>query len=159
MEGLAGAASAFAVVSVAGQLGVGINHLIRFWNSIKNAPSDIQSIGRELKLLQAVLHDIEDAQQQYGPDPAVTDALASCGDQVKHLITLTDGFEAGFAVRNPHMRTWAALKAVLKQDKLKKFQEVLRDTKLTLLLAQQSATRSGTSADADEESCLLIILT
>ena len=143
MDPFSGAASGFAVVSLAGQVAVGVKNLYSFWSSIKDAPNDIQSLSKELKLLLTILQNIEEGEQCYGPDAATTDVLGSCRAQVNSLTAITEGLERGFTTRSSSRRKWGVLKAVFKRDMIQKFQDILRDTKVTLLLAQNNGFRSG----------------
>jgi len=143
MDGFSTAASAFAVVSVAGQLAVGLKQLHSFWSSLRDAPDDVQSLSKELKLLLTILREIEQSEQRYGLNAAATDVLESCGAQVNSLTAITKGLERDFTAHSSSRRKWGALKAVLKRNTIKKFRDILRDTKVTLLLAQQNGFRSG----------------
>lgn len=155
MDGVSTAASAFAVVSLAGQLTVAVKNLHSFWASVQDAPKDIQSLSRELKLLLTIVQDIEESEQRYGPDAATTDVLESCSTQVNSLMEITEGLECYFTSPNTSRRKWGALKAVFKRDTIKKFQDLLRDTKMSLLLAQQNVFRSGLCATNSSNACSL----
>ena len=145
MDGLSGAASAFAVASLAGQLVSGFKALYLFWGSIQDAPDDIQAISRELKLLQTVVQDIHNIEKRYGPDRTTIDILESCLTQIYSLTAITEKLERGFRTSTSSRRKWGALKAVLKGNNIKKFQDILRDTKTTLLIVQCSGLRSAIS--------------
>ena len=157
MAEFATAASAFAVVSIAGQLAVGVKNLYSFWSSIQDALNDIQSLSRELKLFLVILQGIQQSEQRYGPDADTAYVLASCSELVDSLIAITDGLERGFATTSLRRRKWGATKAVFKRNTIKKFQDVLRDTKITLILAQQTSARFDISSADDLNSRSLII--
>ncbi|KAL9114817.1 MAG: hypothetical protein Q9187_007398 [Circinaria calcarea] len=155
MDGLSTAASAIAVVSLAGQLVSGVRALYVFWGSIQDAPGDIQAISTELKLLQVVVQDIHDVELRYGPDKTTMDILESCLSQINTLTTITRKLEGGLRNATSSGRKWGAFKAVLKGNKIKKFQDILRDTKITLVLVQQGDFRSVEPTTADTRALLL----
>lgn len=143
MDGLSSAASAIAVVSLAGQLATGLVNIHSFWASIVDAPSDIRAISQDLKLFQNILQQIQENDQRYGVDVSTAEVLNHCFNQVQDLAEITGKLEQGFQARSSPKRTWSSLKAVLKQGKIKKFQDQLNAAKSTLCLAQQSDYRSA----------------
>lgn len=58
MDGLSGAASGMAVVSLALQLGGSIKQLYDFWDSVNGAPDEIRGITTDLSLLASVLTEM-----------------------------------------------------------------------------------------------------
>ncbi|KAH6675818.1 hypothetical protein B0J14DRAFT_372822 [Halenospora varia] len=58
MEALSGAASVFAVVSLAIQIADSTKKLSEVWSSIKNVPQSIQTITQDLELVSSALEDI-----------------------------------------------------------------------------------------------------
>jgi hypothetical protein len=142
MEGLAGASSAIAVVTVAVQLADGIRKLLEFWESIKDAPTDIQAFSKDLKIVLEVVEDLRD--QNHYPRPhcrsvaANSAALELCLDSLKILQGLIDKLDLGLSSDKPLNRKWAAIKSAWKNNNIAKFRERLRDMKLTLLVARQS---------------------
>lgn len=141
MDGLSTAASGFAVVSITIQLVDGIKKLHDFWNSITEAPEDIKDNLLELKVLSSVLTQIAHDKQRHEPDPTFADVLRDCCAKVSRLATLLGEIAPGFASTSSHIRRWTAMKAVLKQEKLKKFQDGLERLKNTLSLALQLQNR------------------
>lgn len=141
MDGLSTAASGIAVVSVTIQLADGIKKLHDFWNSIAEAPEDIKDNLFDLKVLSTLLTQIAHNQQRHDPDPTFADVLSGCCAKVNRLITLLGDIEPGFASTSSYIRRWTAVKAVLKQENLKKFQAGLERLKSTLTLAIQHQNR------------------
>ncbi|KAI4220415.1 MAG: hypothetical protein LQ349_008094, partial [Xanthoria aureola] len=137
MDGLSTAAGGFAVVSVALQLADGIKKLHDFWNSITEAPEDIKENLDELRLLSDILIQMARDGQRHTPDRTFADVLSVCYAKVKGLTSLLEEFEPGFASRSSYIRRWTAVKAIMKQEKLKKFEERLARLKSTLSLARQ----------------------
>ena len=130
------AAGAVAFASIAIQLGQSFVALYQYWESIKEAPADISTVVQDLKLLAAILRQIESDEQKYGQAPEVTDVLKSCMAKVDTLRNLVEELEPGFASKHRLQRKWSALKAVLKNDKVEKFRRSLEETKTTMLLAR-----------------------
>ena len=141
MDGLSGAASGMAVVSLALQLSSSIKQLYDFWDSVKEAPDNIRTITTDLNLLSSVLAEMAFEEQHFGPDQILTSVLQACCDRVKKLTHITRDMEPGFASRSLRIRRWTAFKAVLKTEKILRFQHVLERLKITLILAQQSYHR------------------
>ena len=141
MDGLSGAASGIAVISLALQLGGSIKHLYDFWGSVKEAPDEIHAITTDLSLLLSVLTEMAVEEQCSGPDPTLTTVLKACCDKAQKLVYITDDMEPGFASKSLRVRKWTAFKAVLKGERLQKFQKVLEALKMTLMLAQQNHDR------------------
>ncbi len=138
MDGLSGAASGMAVVSLAIQLGGNIKQLHDFWGSVKEAPDDIHTINTDLSLLSSVFAEMAFEEQHFGPDHTLTAILEACSDRVSKLTQVTNDLEPGFASRSLRIRRWTAFKAVLKKEKIQRFQKVLEGLKSTLMLAQQN---------------------
>ena len=138
MDGLSGAAGCMAVVSLALQLCGSIKQLHDFWNSVKEAPDEIHAINTDLGLLSDVLAEMAAEEQHSGLDQTLKRALEICRNKVSKLTHITDDIEPGFASRSLRIRKWTAFKAVLKGEKIQRFQNVLEGLKTTLILAQQS---------------------
>jgi hypothetical protein len=66
------------VVSLAIQLAESTKKLYDFWKSVDEAPSSIQRIVADLKLVSNVLAEIAQHEQRYGQDGSVVDVLACC---------------------------------------------------------------------------------
>ena len=141
MDGFSAAASGIAVASIGIQLAENVKKLYDFWISIKDAPEDIREISMDLQLLSTVLAQIACEAQHIEPDATFIAALDGCWLKVKILNTLLNEIEPGFASTSSRIRKWSAFKAVLKSEKLRKFQEALERLKGTLLLVQQNQYR------------------
>ena len=59
MEVLAAASSVLAVVSLALQLATTVQQLVHFWDSIKEAPAEVEEIRSQRRILGALLRSIE----------------------------------------------------------------------------------------------------
>ena len=141
MDGLSGAASIMAVCSLALQLGDSIKRLHDFWDSIEEAPDYIRSITTDLSLLSSVLIQMASEEQHLEPDKTLITSLEACHNTVQNLTYMTNDLEPGFTSRSLRIRKWTAFKAILKAEKIQRFQQVLNGLKITLMLAQQSRHR------------------
>ena len=133
-----GAASAIAVVSLAIQLADSIKSLLEFWESVKEAPKEIQVITTDLKLLDSVLSSIASDAQHAEPDEILTRALQHCQGTMNTLLFILKDIEPGFAASSLRIRRWTAIKAVWMNGKLNRFQDQLERLKSSLLLVQQT---------------------
>lgn len=97
MDGLSSAASGFAVISLAIQLADGVKKLCDFWNSVKDAPEDIQGVIADLRLLLIVLTEMAVEDQHVESDSALAAVLKACNDKIHRLADLTNDLEPGFA--------------------------------------------------------------
>ena len=138
MDGLSGAASGMAVVSLALQLGASIKHLYDFWGSVKDAPDEFHAITTDLSLLASVLAEMAFEEQCFEPDHTLPTVLEACCDKVNKLAYITNEMVPGFASRSLRIRKWTAFRAVLKGERIQRFQQVLEGLKITLMLAQQN---------------------
>ena len=145
MEVLSGVSSAFAVVSLTIELGGKIKKLCNFWSSIREAPKEIRSISRDLNIVSDVLDDIRQDADSARPHlralSASLAALEQCSDSLETLQEYIDELAPGLVDGKRKIRKWAAFKAAWKEEKLTRFQAVLRDMKLTLILAGQNSTK------------------
>ena len=135
MDGVSGA---FAVVSLALQLADSVKKLNDFWDSVRDAPKDIQATNSDLKILQSILSSIAHDAQHTEPDDILTNALQSCKTEVATLVSILDVIQPGFASSRLHTQKLTAIKAVLMGAKLKKFQDIVERLKSSLLLVQQT---------------------
>ena len=141
MDGLSSAASGVAVVSVAVQMVESVKKLHEFWGSIEEAPEDVRIISMDLELLSSVLTRIAYEAQHAEPEALLAIALNGCWTRVETLTAFLHEIEPGFASSNLRIRRWTALKIVLKQRQLIKFQEALERMKTTIGLVLQILER------------------
>ena len=141
MDGLSATASGVAVATIALQLAESVRKLHEFWNSVKDAPESIRAIAVDLELLSNVLADIASEAQHVDLDTSVGNILSTCTTKSQALHVILDNMGAGFSAANVISRKWARVKAVLKKEKVKNFQEILESLKTTLILAQQKCNR------------------
>ncbi|KAI0148396.1 hypothetical protein GGR57DRAFT_515374 [Xylariaceae sp. FL1272] len=132
MEGLSVAASGIAVVSVAFQLLEECIKLRDFWESVRDAPEEVGIIFDDLKILSALLEDID---RNGETSPAVTMGLISCKAKIKNLNRIIEGFDACFRSDSRRERWWGRFKATTRTKQLKDFRDSLNETKSTIMLA------------------------
>lgn len=125
MDGVSGAASGMAVVSLALQLGGSIKQLYDFWGSVKGAPDDIRAITTDLSLLSSLLAEMAFEEEHFAAGPKLTTVLEACRERVNKLAHLTNDSEPGFASMSLRIRKWTAFKAVMKGERIQKFHKML----------------------------------
>ncbi len=102
-----------------------------FWDSIQEAREDVRAIVEDLKTLQRVIEDIRRTESAHGVDHIISTVIQSCSQKIAALMILTTEIEPGWRSANWRVRTWTSLKAALKEGKLRKFRDTLRDAKIT----------------------------
>ncbi len=148
MDGLSAASSAFAVVSLAIQIGGGIRELYNFWGSIQDGPNEIRRIINDLNIISNVLEDIrQEASREKTHSRVLNTSLAAldgCSETMEALQNMVEELQSGSSAQKRTVRRWAAFKAAWKGDRIRKYQETLREMKITLILARQNAIEYGT---------------
>ena len=143
MEPLSGVSSAFAVVSLTIQFADSIRKLTHFWESIKQAPEDIQGIITDLELTSDTLDEISNDASNLGSSSHCLGlhTLKRCSETVGRLHDLVNDIFPGLSSERRRIRTWSAVKAVMRDEKIRKFQDTLKDLKTTLILTSQASSR------------------
>ena len=134
MEGLSAAASVIAVTSLALHLAESTKKLFEFWDSIQNAPDEVNDIKLELESLRNVLEQIGHEAQHQPPNRLVEPVLRLCSRKINTVRSLTTDIESGFTSSKICTRKWSALRAVWSRKKLEKVQSSLERLKATLIL-------------------------
>jgi hypothetical protein len=132
MDGLSGAASGVAVVSLTFQIVEGISKLRDFFDSMKKAPKFVAIIVNDLAHLSSILDGINVDEQKYN------DVLTTCMDKIKDLNAIPDELEPGFQSTSQRVRQWTVFRAVRKDAAIKRFRDMLEEMKSMLILALQS---------------------
>ena len=130
MDGLSAAASVIAVTTLAIELAESIRKLFEFWDSIQNAPEEVNDIKLELESLEQIAHEA----QRQSPNRLVEPALRLCSRKINTIKSLTGDIESGFTSSKICTRKWSALRAVWSRKKLEKVQSSLERLKATLIL-------------------------
>ncbi len=132
MDGLSGAASGIAVVSLSFQIVQSISKLQDFFESMRSADEDVKLITKDLRQLSSIISALQ------LDDPRYKEVENTCAEKIKMLTSITEELEPGFQSVSRKHRQWTAFKAARKSSILKKFRETLKETKVTLLLAMQA---------------------
>ncbi|PMD32578.1 hypothetical protein L207DRAFT_571888 [Hyaloscypha variabilis F] len=131
MDPLSGAASVFAVVSLALQLVDSVVTIRDFCKRFKGSKAQIDRLLADLLLLQAILESLAGSQQNLDTVINATPlylALEQCADQIRPMKVFVDDLDSGRQTR----RKRTALKTALSTSKLAEFQAHLDSAKLTL---------------------------
>ena len=137
MDPISAGASVIAFVSLAIQLAESTTKLYHFWGSIKDAPNSIKALTDDLRLVSTVLEEIQSDAKHCNPDETCLKALQNAQALVARLNALAEDLAPGFASPKLHLRTFTALKALGRNEKIQKFRASLSDMKSTLTLIQQ----------------------
>lgn len=112
-----------------------------FLSHLKDAPKEIYSICTALSVISSILRTIQHDQSRAEDNAALESALLQCQRIVRGLNLIAEDLMPGFVSASKISRSWTALKAVKKAEKIKAFQQKLEQAKTTLLLAQQNSAR------------------
>ena len=137
MDGLSGAASGIAVVSLTLQIVESISKFHDFFESMKMAPTEVKFIIQDLTQLSSILDGIKFDEQRYN------DILSTCVEKMDVLSAIVNELEPGFQSANHKHRKWTAFRTARKGTILKRFRDMLEETKRTLSLALQAKTLSS----------------
>lgn len=143
MDGISGAASVIAVISLAVQLGSGAHDLYTFLGTISDAPSELRRLKTHLSHIRAITFLAQDALENqrrlHGDSVPVANvvlmSLEGCEDQVQHIwdvVKNADGVGRGSRITS---RTWARFKFALRKDKIADFERQLGGSLQLLNLA------------------------
>jgi hypothetical protein len=133
METLGAASSVFAVVSFAVQL---IRSLVDFWDSVKEAPAEVEQIKTELQILGSLVGSIaKDADATTGPGDVSHQCLVACTASIGKLEKLSRDLNHGL---NDHgiKRKWTCLKKALREKQLASYRNEIERAKSMLIMYQ-----------------------
>jgi hypothetical protein len=143
MEILSGASSVIAVVSLAFQLGDKTKELCAFWQSMKEAPKEVELILSDLSIVASLADIIRLEAPAARPHTQLLDinlkALGQCLGSITDLQNLILKYQPGISSASRRTQTWNACKWAWNADKIKSFRETLKDAKFTLMLARQES--------------------
>lgn len=134
MDGLSAAASGMAVVSLAMQVADGLWKLHKFFESVQEAPAEIQGISAELDVLAHIVHRLVPNENVY------RDVLESVKSKVQNLQEIVAKLEPGLKSDRRLVRRWTALKSVAATGRIRHFRDSLEETKSSLMLGLQATT-------------------
>jgi hypothetical protein len=138
MEALGAASSVIAVISLGLQLANSVQRLVDFWDSVKDAPSEVAEIRSQLKVLGALLRSIESDTHQSLSDSESSlgnDCLLICKASVAKLEKLSKAWNQELS-RTGIRRKWSCLKKAFGEKKLASYWGELERAKSMLILYQ-----------------------
>ena len=135
-----------------GALGVNIaNSVVKLkkcWDSIQDAPEDIQFLIERVEILSQILRDVEEDQKQNSMSSMLLDestaskCLKTCKAAADRLRQLTEKMATSIDTSRQLKRKWISAKVVLKKDKILKFEKELQSCISLLQLSHEMYTRS-----------------
>ncbi|TGO66788.1 hypothetical protein BOTNAR_0054g00270 [Botryotinia narcissicola] len=142
MEVLAGVSSVLSVLDFAIQLADGIKKACALWESLQEAPHEVQMTCKDLRAISNVLDDIQLEENQFmHHSDSIIEALELCSEVLESLNHLSQKIVFSNTDTNLLSKRWRAMKAVKKMDKLQVLQSRLNGVKLTLVLARQNSSQ------------------
>jgi hypothetical protein len=136
MEALGAASSMFAVVSLAVQLGSNIQRLADFWDSVKEAPVEVEQIKTELQILGSLVSSIaKDAGVATGPVDVSHQCLVACTARIGKLERLRRDLDNGLN-GNGTRRKWTCLKKAVREKQLASCWTEIERAKSMLIMYQ-----------------------
>jgi outer membrane lipopolysaccharide assembly protein LptE/RlpB len=136
MEGLAGASSVIAVVSVAVQLADGLQKLITFWKGVQDAPAEISFLFEDLEALSLVLTQVQSTAPNGSLDESTNKVLENCKTKVLQLSTKVSKANLELGSQSRTKRKWAAFKITLKKPEIESLRKFIEQAKSTLIIAK-----------------------
>lgn len=114
-----------------------------FWESVEDAPDDINRLSRELRLLSIILRtisqDLNSGSSNTAHDSLVRDVLQMANEDISELHTVATQLTSKVdPVRGKVRRKWGQIRIVLKADKIKKMKSHVESAKSTLNVIQLS---------------------
>ena len=145
MDGLSGAASAIAIVSLAVQLVDTVQEISKFLKNVQDAPKEVLRLVETLDQLQGTLDNVRQLiDHQFlvlrlpGSPVFITKAMENCEKQIKALETVVWKAKKSLGHRHMVRRTWSSIKTVAKKPDIEDIQCRLRDAKMDLQFALSS---------------------
>lgn len=135
MDGLSNAAGVCGIASIVVQMGASVVKLCRFWDSVNEAPNHIRAISQDLRFVSVILKDLAEDLQPCETNTTLEAILKQGEPLVLALCAILDQVQPCLASTKRAVRKWAALKSVLRSERIRAFQEQLAALKSTLQLA------------------------
>ena len=139
MDGVSGA---FAVVSLAIQLGGTINQIRKFLRNVQNASIELKKLLSLLDQLHSILEQAGCLVEQQtsalgslGSVASIASAIESCDELVKSLGTLAQELQRSAANRKGFQRRLSSMKFLKNKEDIGQLETQLRDAIMTLQTA------------------------
>jgi hypothetical protein len=136
MDGLSSASGAFAVISIAIQLGESIKKIVEFGKAVQDAPAHICALFQDLEVLAAVISQIQQLNGHVAFDNVNENALQNCQRKISNLQNIIHQAQLRLKSKNLIRRKWGAFKIPLQEDEIQSLQRSIEEAKLTLQLVQ-----------------------
>lgn len=137
MDPLSAVVGGIGVASFGIQIAESIQNCLRFWRSVRDAPSDIGRIVEDLEVLDEILNSVmtyHQGLQRSGnslqPIP-IPRALRSCFSRLKDVNRTINDLEMRFQTR----KIWTSLRAAVREEAISKVRRDLETAKSSLLLS------------------------
>lgn len=124
MDGLSAGASVLAVISLAAQVGAGAHTLIKFLQTVSDAPTEVQRLeglpDQIYAIATCVRNALEHQRKLHGDKHILADdihaSLLNCQKKVQRIERVVDRFKETENGRNVVSRRWASFKLALKKE-------------------------------------------
>jgi Fungal N-terminal domain of STAND proteins len=134
-------ASGIAVTQLADGIVRSIRNIRDFWQSVRDAPKDLNDALEELEILGATLMELQNDLRNHGgrglSGTAASECLQYCRKAAGDLEAIVMGLKQGLDLKSGR-RHWAAIKASFQKRALQDFQQRLDRAKSMLTLAISS---------------------
>ena len=141
-------ASSITIGALAVNVANSVVKLKNCWDSIQDAPEDIQFLIERVEILSQILRDVEEDQTQNSMSSMLLDestaskCLKTCKAAADRLRQLTERMATSIDTSRRLKRKWISAKVVLKKDKILKFEKELQSCISLLQLSHEMYTRS-----------------
>ena len=132
------ASGAMSVAGLAGQLAQGAAFLHNFISDVRNAPSRVRALGKELRILESILVNIQKSSTVQNAD--LEHALKYCEKCLNELLKFVTMVDPNQYAKK-RRRLWSQFNVALKRSDLAKYLGDLDRSKLMLLQACAGMTR------------------
>jgi hypothetical protein len=144
-EALAFAGSVTGIASLAIQIGQTVHTAVEFWDSVTQAPEELDRMSTQLRFLAGCMSSIQ-REHKIWPSDELHEQLIKNGltlmkmDIDRHAILVAELARGMGPFQNRLRRAWTNVKSTLKVDEMKKLQGYVENAigVLTLLQATQS---------------------
>ena len=138
MEVLGTVSSVFAVVSLAVQLNSNIQKLLKFWDSVRDAPIEVAQIKSQLRVLRVLLQWVEADEKGTSKNGAANlgvECLQICLESVTKLQQFSEELDRGLNGSGVR-RKWTCLRKAMRDKELTSYWEELERAKSLLVMYQ-----------------------
>jgi hypothetical protein len=114
--------------------------IYEFWKAIDDAPAEIREITEDALGVKCITEQILiEYNKTSTHHPYITEALQQSESKMQRLLLFFQGHDIDSLSKK--RRTWAAIKAAFKKDKIIKFRALLESLKASLILTQSLVSK------------------